>query len=410
MHCGAGVSRSAALVAMFLMRSRRWPAQRALAAVKAARSAVGVNDGFYLTLCALEERIGVPPNERCAIALLCLAFVLGGGRGDGGGGGAAEHAHNKTQRHACDKHQHRPPLASTRYVRSDVTATTGFAGNDAPAAVRLAADAAGERVPVAVVDLNAVAQRQQQQQQQQRGGGGDDRRERRRSSRSRSRGRRDRERERERDRRRRSRSRSRSRSRDRDRDRRRRSRSRSRSRERSRHDRRRSRSRSRGRERERDGAAPSSGAPPAAAAAAAAVRQDPVAAAFAAALAAARAAGGKKGHWLLALTIDKPGEGRVGGLVLGPMGPHQRVVFGRAPPPAADVTLEHPSSSRRHAALAVDGGGGGGVTLTDLGSAHGTRVGDAWIKPDVARPVVVGAQFSFGASSRTFTLAHAERV
>jgi len=65
-HCGAGVSRSAALVMMMLMRRNGWSAARALKVVKAVRSIVQPNDGFWRTLCRLEESLGIPINERCA--------------------------------------------------------------------------------------------------------------------------------------------------------------------------------------------------------------------------------------------------------------------------------------------------------------------------------------------------------
>ncbi|GFH09318.1 MAP kinase phosphatase 5 [Haematococcus lacustris] len=66
---------------------------------------------------------------------------------------------------------------------------------------------------------------------------------------------------------------------------------------------------------------------------------------------------------VVTLEVSKP-EGLVGQLVVGPMGPHQRVIFGRLP--TADVVLEHQSLSRQHAALAVEGTAG--LTLTDLQS------------------------------------------
>lgn len=58
-HCGAGVSRSACLVMMFLMRSRRWSAQQARDHCIAARSLVCPNDGFWQLLCALEGPLGI---------------------------------------------------------------------------------------------------------------------------------------------------------------------------------------------------------------------------------------------------------------------------------------------------------------------------------------------------------------
>ncbi|GBF91494.1 MAP kinase phosphatase [Raphidocelis subcapitata] len=347
-HCGAGVSRSAALVAAYLMRSRPGTtAAAALAEVRAARSMVQPNDGFYRTLCALEHGLGIPEHER-----------------------------------------------------SDPNALTGFAGADA-GEVKLSADAAGAKVAVVQLDaagraLGAGAPAAPAAAPAAGVVGRGDEAQRRRRSRSRSRSRegergwrdraRDRERERERDRRR-------SRSREREgRDGGRRDRSGSR-------ERRRGRSRSRSRERDGHGGgggrARDAPAPPPTAPA------DPVAAA-----AAAAAAAGKKG-FLLAIRISKP-DGQVGQLVLGPVGLHQRVVFGRAPPPAADVALEHASASRQHAALTVDAAGA--VSLTDLGSSHGSKVGDAWIKPHAPKEVPLGAVMRFGASTRAYKLERVERV
>jgi predicted protein tyrosine phosphatase len=58
-HCGAGVSRSAALVMMYLMRSRQWSAQKAKGHVISARSLASPNDGFWRVLCALEGSLGI---------------------------------------------------------------------------------------------------------------------------------------------------------------------------------------------------------------------------------------------------------------------------------------------------------------------------------------------------------------
>lgn len=68
-HCGAGVSRSACLVMMYLMRSKRWSAQQAREHCIAARSLVCPNDGFWQVLCALEGPLGI--LNRCAW-LRCL--------------------------------------------------------------------------------------------------------------------------------------------------------------------------------------------------------------------------------------------------------------------------------------------------------------------------------------------------
>ena len=58
-HCGAGVSRSATLVMMYLMRRNSWSAARARGYVVERRSVVCINDGFYMTLCALEPQLGI---------------------------------------------------------------------------------------------------------------------------------------------------------------------------------------------------------------------------------------------------------------------------------------------------------------------------------------------------------------
>lgn len=62
-HCGAGVSRSATLAMSLLMRHHHWPAERALRAVRSARSIITPNDGFWRALCALERRLGLPPTS-----------------------------------------------------------------------------------------------------------------------------------------------------------------------------------------------------------------------------------------------------------------------------------------------------------------------------------------------------------
>lgn len=106
------------------------------------------------------------------------------------------------------------------------------------------------------------------------------------------------------------------------------------------------------------------------------------------------------------VSVLKQGAGQLQQLLLGPIGPHQRVTFGRSPD--CDVVLEHLSISRQHATLTVDGGGG--VLLTDLGSAHGTKLGDTWIKQKEPRGVKVGAEMRFGGSTRSYRLEGGTRV
>jgi predicted protein tyrosine phosphatase len=65
-HCGAGVSRSAALVIAYLMRRFTWPAERAREHCRARRSLVNPNQGFWRQLCAFEAQLGI--TQRCAHA------------------------------------------------------------------------------------------------------------------------------------------------------------------------------------------------------------------------------------------------------------------------------------------------------------------------------------------------------
>ncbi|KAJ9508775.1 hypothetical protein QJQ45_028089 [Haematococcus lacustris] len=236
-HCGAGVSRSATLCMMYLMRRNHWNAETAKKycvqrrqvvevadrVVSAGRSVVCPNDGFWRTLCALEPTLGITS-------------------------------------------------------RSDPDATTGFLGVDAPAAPAvLSADVVGGKVPVTLLTGNQAAAHDLKRKVESDGvsSGADDR----------------------------------------------------------------SAKRSRGEAgagaTTGAGAAESNDLPP-----------------------------GHNGKGLVVtLEVSKP-EGLVGQLVVGPMGPHQRVIFGRLP--TADVVLEHQSLSRQHAALAVEGTAG--LTLTDLQS------------------------------------------
>lgn len=58
-HCGAGVSRSAALCIGHLMQRHAWTAQKALEHVKSGRSITQPNDGFWRALCDLERTLGI---------------------------------------------------------------------------------------------------------------------------------------------------------------------------------------------------------------------------------------------------------------------------------------------------------------------------------------------------------------
>jgi len=63
-HCGAGVSRSAAVAAAYLMRAERRPALEALRHVKSRRSLVQPNPGFVSALLRLERELGIYPTSR----------------------------------------------------------------------------------------------------------------------------------------------------------------------------------------------------------------------------------------------------------------------------------------------------------------------------------------------------------
>ena len=85
-HCGAGVSRSAALCIAHLMRRHSWTAARALDHVKTRRSIVQPNDGFWHALCTLEAAIGVAdrsnPEKFRGVHGRDAAEVVGSGGGE----------------------------------------------------------------------------------------------------------------------------------------------------------------------------------------------------------------------------------------------------------------------------------------------------------------------------------------
>ncbi|KAG2486511.1 hypothetical protein HYH03_014813 [Edaphochlamys debaryana] len=77
-------------------------------------------------------------------------------------------------------------------------------------------------------------------------------------------------------------------------------------------------------------------------------------------------------------------------------------VFGRVEP-LADVVLDHPSISRQHAALAFSGTRGVWL-VTDLGSTHGTFVGEQQLKKNDPTELQPGAELRFAASTRRYRL------
>ena len=58
-HCGAGVSRSASLCIAYLMRRNAWNAAKARKHCQQRRSLVNPNDGFWRSLCAFEQVLGI---------------------------------------------------------------------------------------------------------------------------------------------------------------------------------------------------------------------------------------------------------------------------------------------------------------------------------------------------------------
>lgn len=76
--------------------------------------------------------------------------------------------------------------------------------------------------------------------------------------------------------------------------------------------------------------------------------------------------------------------------------------------PSCGVVMEHLSISRQHAQLSVDLAGT--VNVMDMGAAHGTKLNDAWIKPQQPRELPVGGVLKFGASTRLYKLLSVEKV
>lgn len=72
------------------------------------------------------------------------------------------------------------------------------------------------------------------------------------------------------------------------------------------------------------------------------------------------------------------------------------------------MVLEHLSISRQHAQLTVDLSGS--VCVMDLGSQHGTKLSDAWLKSQQQRTMGVGATVQFGASTRKYKLLGVQKL
>ncbi|GLI61288.1 hypothetical protein VaNZ11_003639 [Volvox africanus] len=77
-------------------------------------------------------------------------------------------------------------------------------------------------------------------------------------------------------------------------------------------------------------------------------------------------------------------------------------VFGRVDA-LADVVLDHPSISRQHATAAFHGARGTWM-ITDLGSTHGTFLGDRQLAKNDPTELVPGVELRFAASTRRYKL------
>ena len=70
-HCGAGVSRSAALVIAYLMRRFGWNAEKSRKFVHDRRSLIAPNNGFWRSLCAFEGQLNIV--DRCPFSPISSA-------------------------------------------------------------------------------------------------------------------------------------------------------------------------------------------------------------------------------------------------------------------------------------------------------------------------------------------------
>ncbi|MEW5317279.1 MAG: hypothetical protein WDW38_008590 [Sanguina aurantia] len=162
-HCGAGVSRSATLVMMYLMRHNGWSAGKARELVEERRSLVMPNDGFWRTLCALEGSLGIKDRKDRRASV-------------GETGVFPDRSHECP--HQAPR-QPRTPLSPPGRSNPDAGSSTRLEDSAAPTA--LSADAAGARVAVQMVSAKDLRKRgrdgegegeQQQDPKRSREGGG----------------------------------------------------------------------------------------------------------------------------------------------------------------------------------------------------------------------------------------------
>ena len=76
-------------------------------------------------------------------------------------------------------------------------------------------------------------------------------------------------------------------------------------------------------------------------------------------------------------------------------------VFGRKKKKGCHVVLEHSSISRRHAMIVCDGRK---FFLTDLGSAHGTKIDDRKIESGALSELKENSVITFGHSTRSYVV------
>lgn len=101
------------------------------------------------------------------------------------------------------------------------------------------------------------------------------------------------------------------------------------------------------------------------------------------------------------VVLEVQREGKVlGEYQFGKMAPSQTVLFGRLP--TCDVHLEHLSISRQHAQLQLQRGGS--VTLTDMGSGHGTNIDGVWVRANAPKVLRIGTVIKLGASTRALVV------
>jgi hypothetical protein len=65
-HCFAGRSRSTALIASYLMRTRKWSLSRALVTIQQRRAVARPNPGFLLQLRRYQDALGISDEEAAA--------------------------------------------------------------------------------------------------------------------------------------------------------------------------------------------------------------------------------------------------------------------------------------------------------------------------------------------------------